>query len=125
MYLPDPGGVFESDTHRRVLSHVPDPPHSPMTLHPLGVRIQPDRHHGLSHVNELEEVLGALEACGYVAQDEGGFITTDAGLEALCAPAPEAPAGTEVKPALIAGLDLGLAAAAAPPAPEPEEPTDV
>jgi hypothetical protein len=125
MYRPDPGGVFDSDTHRRVLAHVPLPGDPPSALHPLGVRISPDRHHGLSHVDELEAVLGELEASGYLSREDGHFVMTDAGLEALQAPAPEAPAGTEVKPALLEGLDLSLAAPApsadVEPADSPEE----
>lgn len=117
MYRPDPGGVFESDTHRRVLAHVPLPSDEPSALHPLGVRISPDQHHELSHVDELEAVLGDLEASGYLCLEDGAYCMTDAGLEALRAPAPEAPAGTPVRPALLEGLDLSLAAPA--PAPEP------
>lgn len=111
--------MFESDTHRRVLAHVPLPGDPPSELHPLGARISPDRHHGLSHVDELEAVLGELEASGYLSCDGGCYCMTDAGLEALQAPAPDAPAGTPVTPATIAGLDLSLAAPVAPPAPEP------
>jgi hypothetical protein len=158
MYRPDPGGVFDSDTHRRVLAHVPLPGDPPSALHPLGVRISPDRHHGLSHVDELEAVLGELEASGYLSREDGHFVMTDAGLEALQAifdaegkrtsiqvepggyawlsaeeaqmtaeapVKPEAPAGTEVKPALLEGLDLSLAAPApsadVEPADSPEE----
>lgn len=112
--------MFESDTHRRVLAHVPLPGDPPQALHPLGARISPDRHHGLSHVDELEAVLGDLETSGYLCREDGCYCMTDAGLEALQAPAPEAPAGTEVKPAAIAGLDLSEALPTAP-SPEPDD----
>lgn len=106
MYASDPGGVFESDTHRRVLSHVPDPGFEPMALHPLGHRLSPDPHHGLQHVDDLQSVLDALEASGYVSKSEDGcYISTDEGMAALAAPAPETTGPPT--PAVIGGLDAG------------------
>lgn len=105
-YAPDPGGVFASDTHRRVLSHVPDPGADAMGLHPLGHRISPDPHHGLAHVDDLQAVLDDLEAEGFVKKGKDDtYITTDEGMAALAAPAPET-AGP-VTPAVIDGLDAG------------------
>lgn len=105
-YRPDPGGVFASDTHRRVLGHVPDPGDPPMELHPLGHHISPDPKHGLGHVDELEVVLRELEADDYCVYGEGGWVMTDEGLEALRAPAPEDDG--PVRPALIDGLEVNL-----------------
>lgn len=105
-FAPDPGGVFESDTHRRVCGHAPDPGTERMTLNDLGLRIQPDLHHGLSHVDELSEVLEDLRAKGYVDWDDDGWITTDSGMAALAAPAPET--SGPVTPAVIGGLTGSL-----------------
>lgn len=105
MFAPDPGGVFASDTHRRVLGHVPDAGDEPLGLHPLGHRISPDSHHGLQHVDDLAKVLSDLVAEGYCSEGEDGWVCTEEGMDALCRPAPEQEGAAT--PAVIGGLDQG------------------
>lgn len=100
-YAPDPGGVFASDTHRRVLAHLHD---EPQELNALGHRISGDAHHGLETVDELADVLADLEADGYAHETKAGWKMTGEGLDALNAPLPNAPSGP-AKPAIISGLE--------------------
>lgn len=118
-YLADPGGVFDSDTHRRVLGHLPLPGTDPMpTRGPagrkahtrsLGHRLSADAHHRIQTVDELEEVLKDLEADGYAGQTKAGWKMTKAGLDKLNGPnanEPDPDAEPE-GPAPIGGLDTG------------------
>lgn len=102
-YAPDPGGVFASDTHRRVLGHLHD---EPQELNALGYRVSDDANHGLETVAELAEVLQDLEADGHAKSTDAGWKLTKNGLDALQAPLPNEPSGP-VKPALLAGLETG------------------
>ena len=44
-YAPDPGGVFASDAHRRVMAHLPNPDDEPLTAADLiAGRINRDPH---------------------------------------------------------------------------------
>jgi hypothetical protein len=101
-YNADPGGVFASDTHRRVLAHVTE---DSLDLQTLGRRISQDQYHGLAHVDELEEVLKDLEADGYVSNAGGGWKVLKKGTEALAAPVPDADAGGDATPAVLGGLN--------------------
>ena len=103
--VSDPGGVFDSDSHRRVLGHLPLPGESPTDINTLGHRISEDVHHGLESVNDLAAVLQDLEHDGYAkTTKDGGWVQTKEGLDALCAPLPEAPTG-EAKPVQLVGLE--------------------
>jgi len=86
-YRPDPGGVFASDTHRRTLGHLPNPPDPPTTVGDFVVRMGPDAHTDLGE-DDASEVLSDLEADGHAEQKSGGWKQTKAGLAALCAPVP-------------------------------------
>jgi hypothetical protein len=114
-YRPDPGGIFASDTHRRVLGHLPLPDADALALqgpggpkahrHSLGHRISGDAHHELQTVEDLEAVLHELEADGLASQLKSGWRMTKAGLDALNAPLPQEPAGP-ASPALLQGLEV-------------------
>lgn len=103
-YAPDPGGVFASDTHRRVLGHLSQS--DPIDLHPLGHRISADPDHGLSTVEELEEVLTSLKADGFASQSKDGWKMTQKGFDAITGPnANEPTPGGPAEPALLRGLE--------------------
>lgn len=88
-YRSDPGGVFDSDTHRRVLAHLPLPADAPTSVVDLAHRIGPDAvHHKISSIEELVDVLKELEADGYAVLGDGWKMTDD-GFDALTAPLPE------------------------------------
>ena len=85
-YHADPGGVFESDAHRRVLGHLP--PDEKWALEDLAARLDPDEHTPITadEVDDLEGILLDLEAEGYVGQTKDGWKVTKSGQEALNAP---------------------------------------
>ncbi len=101
-YLADPGGVFASDTHRRVLAHLPLPDADPMVVYDdsssdvrtlrrssLWHRLQPDVGTSFDDPAEVADVLADLEAEGFCSQTKAGWKMTKKGLEALNAPVPE------------------------------------
>lgn len=105
----DPGGTLPSDTHRRVLGHLPHlHEDEPMDLHILGHRISSDPHHVLSHLDEVTAVLKELEADGLAKETEkegrSRWKMTAAGLKAITAPA-IIPEGTLAGPAILGGLE--------------------
>jgi hypothetical protein len=104
-YSPDPGGIFASDAHRRVMAHLPNPDDDPISLEDLIVqRINHDPH-TLAHfesANEVVDVLQDLEADGYAKELKAGWKNTAEGFDALTGP-PTAEAAAQV-PATI-GLD--------------------
>ena len=98
-YHPDPGGIFDSDTHRRVLGHLPPPGEEPMAAFndtetsprvlrrvSLLHRMQPDTGTDLADADELEAVLADLEADGDAAQNDLGWVMTQAGFDKLTGP---------------------------------------
>lgn len=104
---PDPGGVFASDQHRRLLGHLADDPlpiqgDSPKTG--LGLRVSQDPNHGLDDVEQLESILGELAAEGYASEVKAGWKITKKGLDALQEPV----RGTDETPgpAIIKGVEL-------------------
>ena len=86
-YQADPGGVFESDTHRRTLGHLPLPSDDATGVDGLVVRMRPDAFTDLDE-SSAGEVLADLEADGYAAQSAAGWKQTKKGYEALTPPAP-------------------------------------
>ncbi len=94
-YLADPGGVFASDTHRRVLGHLPLPTNEPVALfndegtprqqrrNSLFHRVADDVHTPVDTQEELAAVLAELEASGYVTQTDAGWVMTQEGLVAI------------------------------------------
>jgi hypothetical protein len=100
-YRTDPGGVFDSDTHRRVLGHLPLPSDNPISAYDdtetsprlrrrssLFHRMEPDQATDIADEDELTEILSDLEADGYASQSKDGWKQTKKGLDALNAPVP-------------------------------------
>ena len=98
-YNADPGGIFESDTHRRVLAHLPLPGDDPIALYdpyaerPTKVslfhRMIADVGTDFADENELLEVLYDLQSAGYAGETKVGWKQTKKGHDALNAPVPE------------------------------------
>lgn len=92
-YSPDPGGVFASDAHRRVMAHLPNPDDEPVSIEDLIVqRINRDPH-TLAHFDdaaEVLEVLKDLESEGHAKQLKDGWKNTPAGFDTLTGPPSEA-----------------------------------
>jgi hypothetical protein len=110
-YAPDPGGVFASDAHRRVMAHLPNPDQDPVPVEDLIThRINQDPH-TLQHfqdAGQVADVLHDLEADGHAKNLKDGWKNTPAGFDALTGP----PADTARGPAQpIIGLDPGTLSA--------------
>lgn len=84
-YPADPGGVFATDVHRRVLGHLPLPGDDPTSVEALHDRLSPDAHTDLDG-DELASVLEDLEADGHVGQTKAGWKQTKRGFDALTGP---------------------------------------
>lgn len=120
---PDPGGVFASDIHRRVLAHLTTPDQdigwAPLAL---VLRVNADPHlpfppvdgRGLADldggVKQITEVLGELKAKGFAVKHKGNvWQMTQKGFDALTGPIanepePDAPV---VGPARIEPTPIG------------------
>lgn len=106
-YQADPGNVFASDAHRRVMAHLPNPDDDPVAVEELiAERINSDPH-TLGHfdgADEVTEVLKDLEADGHAKELKHGWKNTPAGFDALTGP----PGETETDQAqATVGLDPG------------------
>jgi hypothetical protein len=84
-YLPDPGGNFASDAHRRVMAALANPDEDHISVDDLMKRIDQDEQLDLSH-DEVAEILAELEAEGDATQTKNGWKNTKAGFEALTGP---------------------------------------
>lgn len=104
-YAPDPGGVFASDAHRRVMAHLPNPDDDPISTEDLiNDRINRDPH-TLTHFRAADDVVSVLtdlEADGHAKQLKNGWKNTPAGFDVLTGPPTEQAAANA--PATI-GLD--------------------
>lgn len=109
MFAPDPGGVFASDTHRRVLGHLSLPSDLfGWSLHALETRIgRDDRHTQVATEADIVPVLDGLVGDGLAELVAGVYRQTAAGAAALVAPIAGEPGldpdSSLVKPALIGG----------------------
>ncbi len=110
-YPADPGGVFASDAHRRVMAHLPNPDDDPVSVEELiADRINADPH-TLAHFGssgEVAEVLADLEADGHAKKLKNGWKNTPDGFELLTGPpdetaAAEAPATIGLDPSTLNG----------------------
>jgi hypothetical protein len=81
-FVDDPGGVFATDAHRRVLGHLPTPDQQRMSPAELYGRIASDQGNPLIEVEEIERLVSQLAEQGLVAT-ENGLRMTDDGLEAI------------------------------------------
>lgn len=104
-YSPDPGNVFASDAHRRVMAHLPNPEDDPIQIENLIVdRINRDPH-TLEHfktANDVNSVLEDLETDGYAKHLKDGWRNTAQGFDLLTGPPKNV--GTQNNTATI-GLD--------------------
>lgn len=88
-YPPDPGNVFASDAHRRVMAHLPNPDDDPLSVEDLIVqRINRDPH-TLAHFDNaagVAEILEDLESDGHAKQLKAGWKNTPDGFDLLTGP---------------------------------------
>jgi hypothetical protein len=85
-YPPDPGEVFASDVHRRVMANVPNPDGDPLDVDGLiAERVAKDDYLDIDAA-ELAEVLADLEADGHVKKLKDGWKNTPDGFAALTGP---------------------------------------
>jgi hypothetical protein len=88
-YPPDPGNVFDTDAHRRVMAHLPNPDDDPVPVDVLiAERINRDPH-TLAHfdaADEVVDVLEDLEADGHAKQLKHGWKNTPDGFDLLTGP---------------------------------------
>lgn len=84
-FLPDPGGIFDSDVHRRVAAFMPPPEDDAIAFDDLMIRLggdEPTLHSGLASADHLQEVLDDLAAAGDVSKHKDGtWRKTKAGTE--------------------------------------------
>jgi hypothetical protein len=83
-YPPDPGDVFASDVHRRVMANCPNPDDDHLSSREiLEQRVAKDDHLAIDDVDELHEVLEDLRAAGHVTANKGCYRNTKSGFAAL------------------------------------------
>src|SRR4051812_45695793 len=68
VHLPDPAGVFASDTHRRVMAYLPPPGDDAIPLQDLLPFIQEDGDLWIQKDEEVKKILKDLEGDGYANQ---------------------------------------------------------
>lgn len=85
-HSPDPGGIFKSDYHRRVLAHLGQTAADGYTTEALFERMIPDEGTSIGHVSELIPVLKDLESDGYARNGQQGWYMTRHGFSALTGP---------------------------------------
>lgn len=108
MPAPDPGGIFRSDTHRRVLGHLSLPGESfGWTAEALAARIAPDQHTPVDSTSEVAPVLADLVVDGHADLLSGGvYRQTASGHMALTGPIANEP-GPDPDPDLVTPALLG------------------
>ena len=102
-YKADPGGNFDSDTHRRVLAYVWND--EAQEFGDLAQKIGEDPYHELASVTDLTDVLKDLEAEGYVSESQKGWKRTKKGLEEIQAEPVETAGAPTAAP--LTGLEDG------------------
>lgn len=114
-YSPDPGGIFASDAHRRVMAHLPNPDDDPVSTEDLIYqRINYDPH-TLAHfedATEVADVLDDLKRDGHAKQLKHGWKCTDDGFDFLTGPPDEttmsqAPASIGLDPSSLSSNGEG------------------
>lgn len=92
-YPPDPGGIFASDYHRRVMAHMPLPKEDAASLDELLQRLHSDAYTALWYTEADQQALAAilddLQEVGQAKYLDGsaGWRMTKAGLDGLTGPA--------------------------------------
>lgn len=110
-YPADPGGIFASDAHRRIMAHLPNPDDQPITVEDLILeRINRDVHTlaFFQSADEIAEILEDLKADGHAKHLKAGWINTESGFDALTGPpsakaALNTPATIGLNPAAVNG----------------------
>lgn len=84
-FVSDPGGVFSTDAHRRVLGYLPQPEEEATTVGLLKERIAANdkKHAGRMTDDECDGVLASLQEEGYVDSAYGALKMTQEGFDAL------------------------------------------
>jgi hypothetical protein len=59
-YLPDPGGIFASDAHRRTAGHLPQPEEDPISVAALLARLKADEMTQVGDELTLTQILESL-----------------------------------------------------------------
>lgn len=90
-YLPDKGGIFDSDTHRRTLGHMSEPEGEAISVEELLERMYDDQQTDFTDVGELTTVCDELVSSGFASREGDGFIQAQAGFEALTGPIADEP----------------------------------
>lgn len=90
-YLADPGGIFDSDTHRRVLAHILEPGEEPISVENLLARMLSDGPTQFTDIEELRQVCDELVDDGDAERVEGDYLMTSQGLQKLNDPLPNEP----------------------------------
>lgn len=85
-FRPDPGGVFASDAHRRVLGHLPLPGEDGLSPGDLLARMHPDQGTDLDW-DTLTILLTELTEAGFAVEAGGDFAQSEEGHEKLTGPA--------------------------------------
>jgi hypothetical protein len=96
-YPPDPGGVFASDTHRRVAGNLPLPDEPPISLEDLLGRVDDDAHTLVPDVDALAQVLAELASSGHAKELKAGWRLSAGGLSTLAGPIANEPPPLEGK----------------------------
>lgn len=81
-FVDDPGGVFATDAHRRVLGHLPTPDEERTSLPLLCSRIAQDGGNPLADPADIERIANDLAQEGFVVTDNGLRMTAE-GLDAI------------------------------------------
>jgi hypothetical protein len=105
----DPGGTFDTDAHRRIMAHLPNPDDPPITVEDLildRVNRDPNTLTHFADATELIAVLEDLEAAGHAKHLKNGWRNTQSGFVALTGPPTETT--TPHRQAMI-GLDPAAA----------------
>jgi hypothetical protein len=90
-YLPDPGGQFASNVHRRTVGHLPLPDEEGTSVAALFNRMVPDLYSPFGTESELLEVLESLRVDGLAEKVDELWRQTTAGTERLTGPNAEEP----------------------------------
>lgn len=105
-YRADPGGIFESDAHRRVLAHLSRPQDNEgYTVEALLHRLEDDGPTNFTETYELQAVLNQLVEGGDAVEHDGGiFQQSEQGFDKLTGPIANEPDPNET-PKVPARLD--------------------
>lgn len=82
MRRPDPGAVFASDDHRRVLAHMATPDEDNFSEEFTLTRVIQDEF-APNDINEIKEVLDELIEDGYAESVDGEYTMTQLGFDKL------------------------------------------